>query len=62
MQPTVSLMLAKDIQRRAHAEAARHRRDAAAVPAAPVTRGKRWIVRLWAGLPLHHRSPRRIGA
>jgi hypothetical protein len=62
MQPTVSLMVAKDIQRRAHAEAARHRRYVAAAPAAPVTQGKRWIVRLWASLPLHDRSPGRIGA
>jgi hypothetical protein len=62
MQPIVGLMLAKDIQRRAHADAALHRRSLAATPEDITTQGKRWILRIWPGLPRRRRSADRVGA
>jgi hypothetical protein len=60
MNGTASLLVAKDIQQRAHADARRDRRLAEAASAVPPTAGHRWVIRLHPGQPWRRRSVSRV--
>ncbi len=62
MLQIASFSVAKDIQSRAHADAARVRRSVVAAPDDSVGQGKRWIDRFRAAMPLRRGSIGRLGA
>ncbi len=63
MNQPASLTVARDIQARAHADAARERRRVGASQQADtMSHGKRWSSRVLGVLPLPRRAADRLGA